>query len=192
MKASQALNYLAQKEGGVISRLKAIKLVFIADRYHLRKHGRLITNDKYYAMVKGPVASQTLNIAQGNTRVTEKEREYKSPYILSKGQNDLQSLCSPDLDVFSKSDIEALNYAWDKFGWLSKWDASDITHEYPEWLKHKPKLDAQPLGRFSMNLSDFLDDPIKQVDRCYELTDAEKEIRREQIEEEDHLEALWA
>jgi hypothetical protein len=138
------------------------------------------------------VASQTLNIAQSNAHLAEKEKAYKSSYIMSKGQNDLQSLRSPDLDVFSKSDIEALDYAWDKFGGLNKWDTSDITHEYPEWLKHKAKLDTKPKGRFSMNLSDFLDDPIKQVDKCYELTDAQKEIRREQIEEKSYLEALWA
>jgi len=49
-KATQALNVLARNSGGTISKLKALKLVFFADRYHLRKYGRAIINDRYFAM----------------------------------------------------------------------------------------------------------------------------------------------
>jgi len=35
-KATQAINYLVKKEGGTIDKLKLIKLVYFADRYHLR------------------------------------------------------------------------------------------------------------------------------------------------------------
>ena len=192
MKATQALNYFAQKEGGAISRLKALKLIFFADRYHLRKHGRLITGDEYLAMRLGPVASNTADIAGATVFMEKEESEYRSKFITNKGENDIESLKLPDLDVFSGSDIEAMGFAWDAFGKLSKWDASDITHDYPEWFHHKPHLDANPRGRVSMILSDFLDDPVKEVDKCYELTDAEKEIRRDQIRERQHLEALWA
>lgn len=56
-KAAQTLNYFAIKNGGEIDKLHALKLVFFADRYHLRKYGRPITNDQYWAMRFGPVAS---------------------------------------------------------------------------------------------------------------------------------------
>src|SRR5680860_294981 len=49
-KATQALNFMATKDGGRISKLKAIKLIFLADRYHLRKYGRPVVGDQYFAM----------------------------------------------------------------------------------------------------------------------------------------------
>ena len=47
-------------------KMKALKLVYIADRYHLRKYGRLITNDTYFAMNYGPVPSGTKDIAEAS------------------------------------------------------------------------------------------------------------------------------
>jgi len=191
MKATQALNYFALKEGGCISRLKALKLIYFADRYHLRKYGRFITDDIYFAMRLGPVASNTADIAGATDFMGKDESKYRSQFIAGKGKNDITSLDSPDLMVFSESDIEALEFAWDSFGCLDKWDASDITHDYPEWLKHKNKLDANPGGRFNMPPPDFLDDPVKDLDKCYELTASEKEIKRDQIEERQEIESFW-
>ena len=46
-KAVQAINFFARKNGGKITKLEVLKLIFFADRYHLRKYGRPITNDQY-------------------------------------------------------------------------------------------------------------------------------------------------
>lgn len=63
-KATQALNYLAKKFGGNINKMQAIKLIYFADRYHLRKYGRPVTNDEFVAMGYGPVGSKTKDIAE--------------------------------------------------------------------------------------------------------------------------------
>ena len=57
-KATQALNYLAMNFGGKINKMQAIKLIYFADRYHLRKYGRPVTNDEYVAMGYGSVGSK--------------------------------------------------------------------------------------------------------------------------------------
>jgi uncharacterized phage-associated protein len=44
-KAIQTLAYFAQKEGGVINKMKVFKLIWLSDRLHLRKYGRPILND---------------------------------------------------------------------------------------------------------------------------------------------------
>ena len=44
--------------------LSDIKLIFFADRYHIRKYGRPITNDEYLAMDFGPVNSGVKDIAE--------------------------------------------------------------------------------------------------------------------------------
>ena len=45
-KATQALNYFARQSGGHLHKMKALKLLFFADRFHLRKSGRPLTNDE--------------------------------------------------------------------------------------------------------------------------------------------------
>lgn len=49
-KTTQALNFFAVKNGGHINKMRSIKLIYFADRFHLRKYGRPITNDEYFAM----------------------------------------------------------------------------------------------------------------------------------------------
>jgi hypothetical protein len=44
--------------------MKALKLAFFADRFHLRQFGRPITNDECHAMEYGPVPSGCKDLAE--------------------------------------------------------------------------------------------------------------------------------
>ena len=65
-KATQALNFFARQEGASIVKMKALKLVFFADRYHLRRYGRPVVRDKYKAMEYGPVASTAYDLIENH------------------------------------------------------------------------------------------------------------------------------
>ena len=80
-KATQALNFFARSAGGSISKIKALKLVFFADRYHLRKYGRPVTNDEYYAMPKGPVPSHVKDIAEMSDFLSKNEKSYADKFL---------------------------------------------------------------------------------------------------------------
>ena len=188
-KATQALNVLALKEGGAINKMKALKLIYFADRYHLRKYGRLITNDNYIAMENGPVASRTRDIAEKTNFIGRDEKSYANTYLESKGKYDLKSKLSPDTDVFSDSDIEALEFAWEKFGHFDKFKLASITHDYPEWSKHRDELNRTL--SMPMDLDDFFDDPNTAVDECFALSEEDKRVRREHLKELIHLESIW-
>ena len=54
-KATQALNFFARQGGGSINKMKALKLVYFADRSHLRRYGRPVVGDEYLAMNFSPV-----------------------------------------------------------------------------------------------------------------------------------------
>lgn len=190
-KATQAINLFAQRQGGRINKMKALKLVYFADRYHLRKYGRLVTNDTYFAMDYGPVPSGTKDIAETSGFLGEVEREYAARYLKKKGNLTLVSVKPPDTEVFSDSDIEALDFAWNTFGRFDQFRLRDITHQYPEWSRHESAL-GSVASRIQMNLIDFLDDPANNLDKCSPLTDEERKVRREQIEEAAELEALWS
>jgi uncharacterized phage-associated protein len=189
-KTTQSLNLFAFKSGGTINRMKAFKLIYLADRYHLRKYSRLITNDTYFAMDNGPVASGVKDIAEESDYIGRDERNYASKYIAVAPPYDLVSKKPTDTDVFSDSDIEAINYAWDKFGHLDEWAIVDLTHKYPDWYKHELSLKLLN-SRIQMDLNDFFDDSKFKVDKCFELTDEVRKIRREQLEEMLHLESIW-
>ena len=188
-KATQALDYFAEKSGGTINRLKGLKLIYFADRYHLRRYGRLITNDTYFAMDNGPVASGAKDLAEESDFTSREAQNYASNYIEASAKYDYVSKKPIDKAELSSSDLEALDYAWDKFGGLDEWGIVDLTHKYPDWYKHKVSL--QRLDRVQMDLYDFLDDSDCKVDKCFELTDKDREIRREQLAEMLSIESIW-
>jgi uncharacterized phage-associated protein len=190
-KTTQGLNFFAIKEGGSINKLKALKLLFFADRYHLRKYGRLVTNDKYIAMEHGPVPSNAKDIAESKFDYScDIPAEYCQKYIAPYKQYNFRSLQPLDEMVFSDSDLEALGFAWDHFGHLDRWLLRDLTHNYPEWEKHEASLNAGNLS-VEMDLMDFLEDPNTDVNKCFELNAKDRAIRQEELQEMADLESLW-
>lgn len=160
-KATQAINYLTKKEGGQIDKLKLIKLVYFADRYHLRRYGRPVVNDAYFAMPLGPVGSSVKDIAEFSSFLDESEREYANNFIgRGGGDNTVVSIANVDSEVFSKSEIEALDFAYNEFGAQTAPALVDITHRYPEWGKFKSALESKETTREQMSYADFFDNPV--------------------------------
>lgn len=159
-KAIQLLNYLAIKEGGKIDYLKSMKLIYLIDKFHLRKYGKTITGDQYFAMSRGPVASNTKNIC--NYILREDMDCGKNNYydkFVRKGRErySLQSAEKPDLDFFSEAEIETIDTIYERFKKFTGFKLVDISHDTFEW---KSKSDVLKKGalREQMNLSDFLID----------------------------------
>jgi uncharacterized phage-associated protein len=188
-KATQSLNYFARKSGGCINKMKAIKLIYFADRYHLRKYGRPITNDEYLAMEYGPVNSGVKDIAEMSDFLGDPERDYASKYLAPADRHDVRSTAEFDTSVFSATDLEALEFAWTAFGCFDQFELAKITHKYPEWKRHQEEL--QLYSRVRMNYEDFLDDPEDDSEKCYPLTPEDKTDRFEEIREMSTLTALW-
>lgn len=160
-KATQALNYLANLEGGKINKMKALKLIWLSERLHLRKYGRLILNDEYLAMEYGPVASSTKDIAQLNQGfLSNSEYAYASQYFKSDNEKlEIRSIKKPDTDVFSDSEIGIFDLIYKNFGKISQFRLAEFSHIYPEWEKHKPILETGNISRVDMSYEDFFEDP---------------------------------
>jgi uncharacterized phage-associated protein len=188
-KGTQAINYFARQSGGQIDKMKVLKLVFFADRFHLRKYGRPITNDEYIAMEYGPVASGVKDLIDQCDFLGTLERDYSSKYLEYVLRHDVKSKHAIDTDVFSDSELEALEFAWQKFGDQDGLQLSDITHAYPEWKTHEAQLKMS--SRVRMSLEDFLQDPPDDYEQCFALNEEEKEDRLEQLQELAQLESLW-
>ena len=159
-KATQALNFLAEKKDGKINKMKAIKLIYLADRLHLRKYGRPIIGDVYWAMKLGPVGSRAKRTAELD--VPENLLSYAQKYIQPEDEKkrSLVSLRSTDTDLFSKTDIECLESVYSAFGDKDQFELAELSHQYPEWVKHAKELRSGK-KRVLMDYEDFFSNAEK-------------------------------
>jgi uncharacterized phage-associated protein len=150
-KATQALNYLANKNGGKFNKMKAIKLIWLADRLHLRRYGRTITGDTYFAMPNGPVASSTRDILE-----SKYETDYVREFLQQdQDRNEFISVNQPYLKVFSKTDLQAIDDVFEKYGNKGKYILRDMSHDFPEWKKFEAIFEADEAKRLPIDLNDF-------------------------------------
>lgn len=156
-KAIQTLIFFAEKEGGSIKILKVLKLLWLADRYHLRNHGRPIIQDSYYAMPHGPVASITRDIIEGNV-TSDAIKEYRKDTIKKIGYY-IEAISKFNDFVFSETDIEALEKVYAEFGKLTEFQIRDLSHKYPEWKKWESKIHNGTSKSYSMKYEDFFENP---------------------------------
>jgi len=146
-KILQALYYLQSRtptsNEDRFNKAYLLKMIFFADRYHLRHFGFLATEDKYCAMKNGPVASVTFDILKKNWDEYSSDVEEISEHdVCIKEQSD---------DYLSESFKESLDFALNEFKNYSWSVLSDISHCYPEWKKHEKEL----LSRKSVDMSDL-------------------------------------
>ena len=143
-KISQSLNYLAIKEGGSIDYLKAVKLLYLAERLHVRSYGRLITDDKLIGMKKGTLGSCTKDVIElKQEHLSKMAYEYVEARIdRSQITNQIITSCDANADELSESDIECIDKIWKSLGEKSAAELITLTHELPEWKRHKYSIES--------------------------------------------------
>lgn len=189
-KATQALNFFALKKDGKINKMKAIKLIYLADRLHLRKYGRPIMGDMYWAMKLGPVGSRTKRVAELD--MPEEILSYSKKYIqpCDDKKQSFISLKPADLDLFSKTDMECLESVYKMFGDKDQFELADLTHQYPEWKKHERGLKTGK-KRILMNYKDFFAEAEKG-DSFFAQKKPDLAIAKESFEELEEVSTFFA
>lgn len=145
-KALAVAEYFLKRLGGEANYMYLLKLIFFADRYHIRKYLRPVTTDTYFAMKNGPVASWLYDVFKGQAKgVKSIKRSEDNKYFIVLATNDIKE------DELSSSDVEAIEFSLKNFGFFSENQLANITHAYPEWSKYCTKS-----GRDEMFYEDFL------------------------------------
>ena len=159
-KIIQALTYLAGKEDDkVMDNMKAYKLLWLADRYHLRQTGRTITGDAYFAMPYGIVPSDAKCILENTKTKMKNPKGYKERFIASKDGHEFMALADADLKVFSDSDQEALDKVYETFGGMDAMQLSELSHHFPEWTFYRELLeDKEQKNSYRIDLDHFFED----------------------------------
>lgn len=125
-RAYNATLWLLHQHGGMLNRLKLIKLVFLADLEHLAKYGRPIVGGRYVAMKHGPVASELLSDIQRRTPGLP-----FSPVNLNVVANQ-----PVNEEYLAESDIEVLRDVNTEFGDYDRFALRNRTHRYNSWSKN--------------------------------------------------------
>ena len=194
-KSTQAINYFARKKDGKINKMKAVKLIYFADRYHLRKYGRPIVGDDYWAMKLGPVGSNLLNTANLSKEKLESDCFKYAKGFLRHNAKDTkkQTIVSKrevDLGVFSQTDIEALEVVFKEFGDQDQFELADISHNYPEWKKHEKEILIEKKLRTKMNYLDFFLNPRSRGLSIFEASDVDINSSKNIYQESEEVKAI--
>lgn len=158
--------------------MKALKLIWLSDRLHLRKFGRLITGDEYFALPNGPIPSATRDILENSDFLDDAASDYATEYINPIDRYTFKALVQPNLNVFSETDIDVINQVFEKFSGMDHFALSELSHLFPEWKKYESALNTKISSRFRIELDEFFTN-IKEDSGLYIDSPESIEISRQ-------------
>lgn len=179
-KIIQVISYLLQKEKRM-NYMKLIKLVYFADKLHLKKYWKTITNDVYFALPKWPLGSLTSDIIKSPEQLN---LEWELPF--EKDWFDLKTKTQiTDFDRISELERQDLDKIYDIFWWYSEWKLVELTHNYKEWRDLEQKVNEY--SRVEMPVESFFQNSDSQ-DSIFNIPEEEvavaKDLYYESLENE--------
>ena len=168
---------MLQELGGRVNYMKLMKLLYFADRYHLRRYMRPIAKDDYFAMKKGVVGSYWLDLLRGLAESNFFTTDKPTVSVVLKAE-----VAKKDTGRLSESEVEAMKFALQHFGAFNENKLVDIIHEYPEWEKFKDRFSKNE-GREDIDIRDIVQDPSdNDIFRKYGFKDPFKPLSAKEKE----------
>lgn len=164
-KAIEALVWLANKQLG-ITPFYVSKVLYFAEKQHLNRFGRPILGDKYIRMNFGPVPSKTYDLIKGTSSKKKYSEKLREAVDVQEGV--LRPLRKPNMEMFSRTDIECLTNALKEYGCLEFGELSRISHRETAWKK------APENGE--MDYEDMIDQSPKQKKLIENLREHARQI----------------
>lgn len=177
-KVADAVAFLA---GAVddLSTLKAVKLLYLADREHLLRHGRPILGDWYACMEHGPVPARAYDLLklvrapEEYVQLEGMDAVHRRIQLEEDGQRRFPHFKRRDtgpLDALSASEVEALGNIVREHGRKRPYELVDLTHEHAAWKK------SDEAGDHTIDYRWFFDD-APGTEGMRDLMEAEQEDR---------------
>ena len=172
-KIIQSLTYLAYRQPDhKLDNMKAYKLLWLADRYQLRRCGRTITGDTYYAMPHGLVPSDAKCLLENKPTKLTNEAGYRENYILLGKEHTFTAIHEPDYDEFSDSDMEVLDKVLDHYGHMKGTELSAYSHKFPEWTYYQSLLqDKNTKNSYRINVDSFFEPCTSDTSGFFDQSD---------------------
>ncbi|MCL5985142.1 MAG: Panacea domain-containing protein [Actinobacteria bacterium] len=166
---------LLAKSNQELTKLRINKLLYFIDKFHLRKYGRLVLDDKYIALQLGPVAEISNNILDDFISFEGNYKGYlKECFNVGKnkkGYPELKIKKECDLGLLSKSEKEIIVEVISKYGEFSTLKLVDISHQERAW---KETIQPEEID-YKLLLDGIPDDKRELIEELIEL-DRENEL----------------
>jgi uncharacterized phage-associated protein len=130
-RTTQASAILLKLSNGVMTRMRLMKLLYIADRELLAETGRTLTGDRAVAMNYGPVLSNTYNLIKG----IRHSPEDWGRFIKSHG-HEVVLKGDPGQGQLTKREVDKLYETINRFRNISTIGISAYTHGFSEYVKN--------------------------------------------------------
>jgi len=154
----EALCYLLSKLKQA-DKIQLVKLMYLADKYHLMNYGRTISDDVFIALGNGPAGSRTMDVLEYDPYVLGDCLSMAKGYFKKgKGHQYLvgDKCDAESLEMLSESDIEALDFVINNFGTMDKWAVVNYTHTLREWKQFEHLFDSGKTKKESLKTEDLL------------------------------------
>ena len=132
-KAAQITAYFGSLAHGTIEKLKLIKLIYLAERECISRHGRPMLFDEFYSLPHGPICSATLNGIDGLGDEGIWDR-----YVARNGNIivPVKKMDRDDLDEVSNVEFNVIMDTWERFGGRTSSQLRNYTHDNcPEYVE---------------------------------------------------------
>ena len=137
-KAAQLCAYLAVENGGMIERLKLIKLLYFAERKFISENHHPMLFDEYYSLEHGPICSSALDGINGMIH-----GEIWDDYIARNGNIvvAMRKFSRDELDQVSDAELAVVDYIWQELGHMTPSQLRNYSHENcPEYTETKGRI----------------------------------------------------
>ena len=136
-RALQATAHLVKRAGGKDHYLRLLKLLYIADREYLLTYGETITGDRVVAMDHGPVLSTVFDLIKGKATRSDDWAHHLQTLPESRM---VYLREDPRTGLLCRASEKILNDVHEQYGYVSRYQLRDITHDFPEWKEYfQPK-----------------------------------------------------
>ena len=177
-KATQlAFHLLRHVHDRQYNRLALIKLIYLIDREAFNRRGMAVSTDVYFSLPHGPIVSEILNLAKGESG---REEGFWSQHIVPSGQYDIELTGAAGDDELSEFEMDLADEIFDRYGSMTWQELRDLVHELPEYVD--PSEDEHGDRRVRLSIEDIL--------RALKKTDGEIKRVQENLEAQAVLDSL--
>ncbi len=149
-KSLEVILWMANRRPGIDFHA-ILKLLFFADVEHLNEYGRPIVGGRYNALEYGPASKPTHDILDRDPMILEALGiDGELPFDV-RFRYRVYPKREPNMRKLSRSDIQALEKAWDEYSHLDFDGLTEVSHRHPAYKS------AEDEGRFRMRYEDFLE-----------------------------------
>ena len=137
-RTAQAIAILLKRQGGRMSYMRAIKLLYLADRESLREIGYPITGDRFFALERGPILSYTLDLFKADAGCEPEDLRYWQS-TFQRQDYEILLACDPGDGELCDYEVRKLEEVSIRFKDYDDWDLVRYTHKYcKEYQKNEP------------------------------------------------------